>query len=183
MVYDFGSLKKNIAETEEWLKREFASIRTGRATPAILDNIKVESYGSRLPINQVGTVGIEDARTIRVSPWDQSQIKEVEKAITAANLGVSVSVDDKGVRVSFPDLTSERRASLMKLAKAKLEDARITIRGARDEVWNDIQKKQKDGEMSEDDKFRGKEEMQKFIDQGNKNLEELLKKKETEIAE
>lgn len=183
MAYDFTPLKKKITETEDWLKREFTGVRTGRASPAILDNVRVESYGSKLPINQVGTIGIEDARTIRVSPWDTTQIKEVEKAITAANLGVSVSVDERGVRVSFPELTSERRESLIKIAKAKLEDARIALRGARDEVWNDIQRKEKDGEMSEDDKFRGKDDMQKLIDGGNKSLEELLKKKELEIAE
>jgi ribosome recycling factor len=183
MAYDFTPLKKKITETEEWLKREFTGIRTGRAAPAILDNIRVDSYGSKLPLNQVGNISIEDARTIRISPWDSSMIKEVEKAISAANLGISAAVDDKGIRVSFPELTSERRESLMKLAKNKLEEARITLRGLRDEIWNDIQKKEKDGEMSEDDKFRGKEEMQKAIDAGNKNFEALLKKKESEIAE
>jgi ribosome recycling factor len=183
MAYDFSNLKKKIAETEDWLKKEFSGVRTGRATPALLDNIKVDSYGSRLPLNQVGTVGVEDARTLRVSPWDASQVKEVEKAITVANLGVSVAVDDRGIRVSFPELTSERRESLMKLAKTKVEDAKITLRGARDEVWNDIQRKEKEGEMGEDEKFRSKEDMQKLIDAGNKSFEELLKKKEVEISE
>lgn len=183
MAYDFAPLKKKVQETEEWLKREFSGVRTGRATPALLDNIRVEAYGSKMPLNQVGTVSVEDARTIRVSPWDASQAKEIEKAITLANLGVSVGADDKGVRVSFPELTSERRESLMKLAKSKVEDARITLRGIRDEVWNDIQRKEKDGDMSEDEKFRGKEEMQKHIDAGNKTFDELLKKKEVEIFE
>lgn len=183
MAYDFAVLKKKISETEDWLKRELGTVRTGRASPALLDHIRVDSYGSKLPLNQVGSVSVEDARTIRITPWDSSQIKEIEKALNGADLGVSVSVDDRGCRVAFPALTAERRVGLVKIAKAKLEDARIALRGARDDTWNDLQKKEKDGDLSEDDKFRGKEDMQKLIDAGNKSLDELFKKKELEIAE
>ena len=181
MAYDFSPLKQKITDTEAWLRKEFQGIRTGRATPALLDNVQVEAFGSRMPLNQVGSVGVEDPRTLRVSVWNKDQIKSVEKAITDANLGVGVSADEGGVRVTFPELTTERRDMLIKLAKGKLEEARISLRSERDEVWNDIQKKEKDGEISEDDKFRYKEEMQKLVDGGNESLEVLAKKKEEEI--
>ena len=109
-------------------------------------------------------------------------MKAVEKAITIANLGVSAVLDDKGVRVIFPELTSERRETLIKIAKQKLEEARVVIRSDRDKVWTDIQKKEKAGEIPEDDKFRAKKEMEKIVDDVNKKLEETLAKKEKEIA-
>lgn len=181
MAYNFGELKTNVEGVQEWLQKEYLGIRTGRATPALLDGILVESYGSKLPINQVATVGVEDARTLRITPWDASQVKEIEKAIVDANLGISVSTDEAGSRVSFPELTAERREMLVKLLKDKLEDARISMRSERDKVWSDIQKQQNDGEISEDEKFNYKDEMQKIIDDSTKKLEELASKKETEI--
>ncbi len=181
MAYDFSSLKQKITETEGWLKKEFQGIRTGRATPALLDGIQVESYGARVPLNQVGNVGVEDPRTLRISVWNAEQIKDIEKAIADANLGVGVSSDEKGVRVTFPELTTERRDTLIKLAKGKLEEARISLRNERDDVWQDIQKKEKEGELSEDEKFRYKDEMQKLIDEANKSLDILSDKKEDEI--
>lgn len=181
MTYDFSQLKQKIEDTQEWLKKEFQGIRTGRATPALLDNIQIESFGTRVPLIQVGNVGVEDARTLRVNVWNAEQVKDVEKAITDANLGVGVAPDESGVRVTFPELTSERRSMLIKLSKDKLEEARISLRNERDNVWSDIQKQEKDGEMSEDEKFGGKDEMQKLIDGGNKALDVLGKKKEDEI--
>lgn len=181
MAYNFLDLKQNIEGVQDWLQKEYLGIRTGRATPALLDGILVDSYGSKLPINQVATVGVEDARTLRISPWDASQVKAIEKAIVDANLGISVSTDTLGSRVSFPELTAERRGVLIKLLKDKLEDARISLRSERDKVWSDIQKKEKDGEISEDEKFIYKEEMQKIVDEGTKKLEETASKKEVEI--
>jgi len=99
----------------------------------------VLSYGTKLPINQVAGITVEDAKTIRVTPWDKNQIKEIENALNTADLGVSVVVDDQGLRVIFAELTSERRNSLIKVAKSKLEEAKISLRNARDEVWNEIQ--------------------------------------------
>jgi ribosome recycling factor len=136
-----------------------------------------------VPLNQVASITIEDARSIRVSPWDRTVLADVEKAIANAGLGVSTGTDEKGVRVSFPTLTSERREQLLKLVKSKLEEARVMLRKERDHVWADIQKKEKDGDMSEDDKFRAKEDMQKHIDMGNRELEVLAEKKEKELNE
>lgn len=181
MAYNFSSLKQSIKEVEEWLKKEHSGIRTGRATPAILDGVMVESYGSKMPVNQIGNITSEGARSLRITPWEISQAKAIEKAILVSDLGLSVSVDDKGVRVTFPELTTERRNSLIKIVKQKLEDARVSLRGERDKAWEDIQTKEKEGGMGEDEKFRLKNEMQKLIDEGNKNLDEITSRKEKEI--
>jgi ribosome recycling factor len=180
-MYDFKQLKTSIEETQEHYKTELSTIRTGRAAPALLDNIRVESYGTKVPLNQVGSVSAEDARTLRVSPWELDQVNQIEQAIREADLGVTLSSDEKGVRVCFPELTSERREQLIKLTQTKLEEARITLRRHREDVWSDIQKQQKDGELSEDEKFTSKDEMEKIIKEGNENLEELAKKKEVEL--
>ncbi|KKR46335.1 MAG: Ribosome-recycling factor [Parcubacteria group bacterium GW2011_GWA1_40_21] len=181
MLYDFSKLKSKTKEVEEWLKKEYTGIRTGMAAPALLDSVVVESYGSRMGIKEMASVSIEDARSLRVSPWDISQVAAIEKAITLANLGVSIRADEKGLRVLFPELTTERRTALVKVANAKLEEARVSLRSARDEVWSEIQKKERDGEMGEDDKFRLKTEMQKIIDDASKKLEEVVAKKDKEI--
>jgi ribosome recycling factor len=181
MSYDFKKLKENIKNAEDWLRKEYSGLRTGIASPAILDGVLVEVYGSRMPINQVANIGIEDARVIRITPWDKEQSKAIEKAITVANLGVSVGIDDKGVRMFFPELTTDRRQLLIKTAKTKLEDTKIKIRGFRDETLKDIEDKKKKAEIGEDDMFRYKAEMQKIVDDGNAALEVLLVKKEKEI--
>jgi ribosome recycling factor len=181
MAYDFKPFEKRIAEVVAHVQKELAGIRTGRAAPAILDGVQVESYGSRVPISQVAGVAIEDARTLRISPWDSSLGKEIEKAIMSANLGLSVGTDERGVRVSFPELTADRRAQLVKLAKEKVEESRAALRVARDEVWSEIQKREKDGDLTEDDKFRAKDDMQKRVDATNKQFDDLLERKEKEI--
>ncbi len=183
MNYDFTLLKNKLTEIEEWLSREFSAIHTGRAIPALLDGVMVDSYGAKTAINHVAAVTTEDPRTLRVNPWDKSQVKDIEKAINEANLGVSVASDEQGLRVFFPELTTERRQSFVKIAKEKLEDARISLRKEREDVWSDIQKKEKDGELSEDDKFRFKEELQKLIDEANNKLEQMTENKEQEVMD
>jgi len=164
-----------------WLTNEYGGIRTGQATPQLLDSVKVESYGSLMPINQVASIGIEDARTIRVSPWDSSIVKSLETAIRDADLGVSVVADSSGLRIIFPELTGDRRTQLLKLAKSKLEDARVSVRSARDEVMKELEKQQKENEISEDEKFAKKEDTQKKVDTVNRTLDALYEKKELEI--
>ena len=182
MAYDFSALKTNIKETEDWLSRELSGIRTGRATPILLDSVKVTAYGALSPLSQVANIGVEDARTLRIIPWDRSLGKDIEKAITDANLGVGVSTDDQGLRVSFPELTAERRTQLVNLAGEKTETAKVTLRGHRTDAIKEIEKLQKEG-MSEDQAKRDKEELQKLIDAGTEALAAHLKKKETEIAQ
>lgn len=182
MNYDFKIFDGKIAGAREWLAREYAGLRTGRASPAILDGISVSVYGSMAPLKQVANVGIEDARTLRVSAWDASIIKDIERAITAANLGVGTTADSSGLRITFPELTVERREQLVKIAKHKLEEARTAVRVARDETWKDIQEKEREGALTEDDKFQLKEELQKRVDNGNGELEKAFEKKEAEMS-
>jgi ribosome recycling factor len=181
MQYNFTKLKTDLAGIEGWLQKELGSIRTNRANPSILDGVFVESYGAAMALNQVAGITNEDPRTIRITPWDQNLIKSIEKSITVANLGVSVSVDEKGVRVAFPPLTGERRTEIVKTAKEKLEQARIQVRKHRDECVNDIEAKEKLGGMSEDEKFRFKLEAQKMVDDANKKLQTMMESKEKEI--
>ncbi|MCK5589319.1 MAG: ribosome recycling factor [Candidatus Pacebacteria bacterium] len=178
---DFNKFKTNIEEVKERLKKEFSSIRTGAAAVSVLDNIKVEAYGSQMPVNQLASIGIEDAKTLSISPFDNGISKNIEEAITKADLGLSVSVSGTVIRLSFPDLTSERRVMLLKLAKEKLEDARIRLRKHRDEVKAEIEKQERDGEITEDDKFSAKESMEELTKKGNEELDELYKKKEEEV--
>lgn len=181
MLYDFSKLKNKAKEAEEWLKKEYTGVRTGMASPALLDTVVVESYGSRMRIKEMASVSVEDARSLRISPWDMSQTIAIEKAITLANLGVSISVDEKGLRVLFPELTTERRTTLVKITNSKLEESKISLRTARDEVWGEIQKKEREGGMGEDDKFRLKNEMQKIIEDASEKLEVIASKKNKEI--
>jgi len=181
MQYNFTKLKTDLSSTENWLQKELGTIRTNRANPSILDSIRVEAYGSDMAISGVASITNDDPRTIRITPWDQGLVKSIEKSITVANLGVSVSVDDKGIRVSFPELTSDRRKEIVKLAKEKLEQAKIQVRKHRDEINKDIEAKEKEGGMSEDEKFRFKAEGQKLIDESTKKLTDMMDKKEKEI--
>lgn len=181
MAYDFNPFKKQLAATEEWLKKEFQQIRTGQASPAVLDGVKVMVYGAPMALKEVASVMIEGARTIRIQPWDKAQVKEIEKAITIANLGLATAVDSDGVRVSFPELTGERRTQIAKQAKDKLEEAKKEVRQHRDKVVKDLQAKEKEGGYGKDEIFRLKNEAQKHVDDSNKRLEDLYAKKEKEI--
>jgi ribosome recycling factor len=181
MPYDFSKFKKGVQGAEEWIKKEFAGIRTGQATPTLLDGVKVESYGAQVPLSQIGSIVTEGARTLRITPWDMATAKDAEKAITMANLGVSVAIDDKGLRVNFPDLTEERRKEIVKLAKERLEEGKKRVRVARDEVMKDLQTKEKNKEMGQDESRRLQKEVQKMVDDGNKKLDEVYAKKEKEI--
>ena len=181
MAYNFSDVKKKTVEIQEWLSKELSAVHTGRASVALLDTVRVSAYGSFMPIAQIANMSTEDARTIRISPWDSSVLGAIDKALREANLGVSVATDEKGLRVSFPDLTTETREKYVKLVGKKMEEARISIRGVRDEVWNDIQTKEKGGAIGEDEKFRAKEEMEKIIKEANEKLEEIARQKEENI--
>lgn len=181
MQYNFSNTKAEMKKTEERLSKEYSGIHTGRATPSVLDGITVESYGAYQPIKNVASISIEDPKTLRIAPWDKTQIKGIEKAIVASNLGLSAATDDAGIRVIFPQLTEESRQALVKVLKQKLEDARIAVRRDREKAWDDIQAQEKDGKMNEDEKFRGKDELQKIVDEVNKNLEAVFERKEKEV--
>lgn len=177
MAYDVNQFKKVGTEKQSWLQNELQGLRTGRATPTLLDSITVDVYGSRMKLSQVAAITVEDARTLYVNPWDKGQVKDIEKAITVADLGISAGSDEKGVRVSFPELTAERRTQLMKLVRGKLEEARVQLKTARAKAISDIEK----GDASEDEQKRLKNEVQKIVDDTNKLLEDLAVKKEKEL--
>lgn len=181
MAYNYTPFKDKAKQIEDWLKKEYSSLRTGQATPAVLDNVQVESYGARVPLNQVANVSIEDSKTLRIAPWDPSSIKDIERAIQVSDLGLSVRVDETGLRASFPALTGERRLGLVKIAKEKLEEAKISVRKERERVLKDFDAQEDAGKMTEDDVKRGKTELQKHVDEINKKLEELKDRKEKEI--
>lgn len=176
-------LQKKLDAAGEWLRGEYVAVRTGQANPSLLDSVKVDSYGAKVAINQVGSVGIEDARTLRISPWDSDSIAAIERAILDADLGVGVVTDSQGLRVTFPELTGERRAQLLKLAKQKLEEARVRVRSARDERMKTIEARNKAKEIGDDEARREKEQVQKQIDEANKKLEALYDRKEQEIEQ
>jgi len=154
-------------------------VRTGRATVTLLDSVFVEVYGSKMPLNQVATISQEDPKTLKIIPFDMNQSAEIEKGINNADLGVSVSNSSTGIRVIFPELTSERREVLIRQANKKLEEARISIRSKRDEVKKDIQR----GELGEDDERRYEEQMQEKVDATNEKIEEMFNNKKAEISE
>jgi len=174
-MYNTTNFKTQLKKVEEWLSKEYGQVHTGRATPMVLDSVMVESYGSKMPIKNVASVSVEDPKTLRVIPWDKGQIKEIEKAVNASNLGLSVASDSDGVRVIFPMLTTENKERLVKVLKEKLEDARISVRKERQDEMDKL------SDLSEDEKKRGKDEIQKCVDESNKNLESIFTKKETEV--
>ena len=181
MQYNFSNFKIALKKVEEFLGKEYSQLNIGRASPMALDSIKMESYGSYVPLKNVASVSIEDPKTLRIAPWDKSQIKSIEKAIAEANLGLSVATDDLGIRVIFPQLTTETRKTLVKVLKEKLEEQRITARREREIVLEDIEAKKQEVKMTEDEMFRAKEELQKIINEVNNNLEAIFKKKEKEV--
>ena len=181
MQYNFSNFKTELKKVEDFLSREYSQLNIGRASPMVLDGVVVESYGSRVPLKNIASVSIEDPKTLRVVPWDKNQIKDIEKAITSANLELSVATDDLGIRVIFPQLTTETRQTLVKVLKEKLEEQRITVRRERERIWKDVEVKEKEGKLTKDEKFRAKEELQKIIDEANGNLEASFEKKQKEV--
>lgn len=174
-MYDFTQTKEDLEKSVNWLRTEYSNIHTGQASSAILDSIKIESYGSMQPIKNVAGISVEDPRTLRVAPWDKNHVTVIDKAITAADLGLSVSADSAGLRVHFPQLTEETRSKIVKVLKGKLEEARVTVRKEREAVIKEIES----SELSQDEQRDSKENLQKMIDDTNKKLEEVFKIKET----
>ncbi len=174
-----NSMKESVAH----FKNEIAKIRTGRASIAIFDGVRVDYYGVPTPIKQVATLTVVDANLIQIQPWDKSLIKSIEKAIIESDLGLNPSNDGKVIRVPIPPLTEERRKKFVKLVHELAEKARNAIRHFRREAIEKLKKKEKNKEISEDDLFRGKDEIQKIHDKYIAQINELLEKKEKELQE
>lgn len=167
----------------EAVRREFASVRTGKASPALLDTVRVEAYGSRMPLNQVGTVSAPEARMLTVQPYDKSLLKDIERAIRESDLGFNPSNDGNIIRIPIPPLTEERRKEYVRLLHKLAEEGRVAVRQARKDANDDIKQRQKEGELSEDEAHREQEKVQKLTDDYVHKVDETLKKKEAEVME
>ena len=182
-----GDLKKKTAEKMDAainaLKKEFATIRTGRASLSLLDGIKVDCYGSITPLNQVASLAVPESRLITIQPWDPKVIENIEKAIQSSGIGLTPANDGKIIRLPVPPLTEERRKELVKLAKKMAEDSRVAIRNIRRDINDEVKKIEKEKKISEDESRKTHEDIQKTTDQYIKKIDEILKQKEQEIME
>lgn len=178
---DLSQHKKEFEKVMEHFKREAGSIRTGRATSSLVDEITVEHYGGKYQIKELATVSIPESKTILIQPWDRSAVEAIIKAIKASNLGLNPVSDGQGVRLVMPALTEERRKEFIKLLGQKAEEAHIAVRRIRGEIWDKVQEKEKSREISENEKFKAKDDLQKLVDEYNRKIEEIQKKKEEEL--
>lgn len=165
----------------DFYKNDIASIRTGRATPALVEEIVVDMYGQKMHIKELASMSVPEPRTLVIQPWDKTAVEPISGAIRKSEIGLNPVVEGQIIRLNIPSLTEERRKEFIKLLKQKTEDARVKIRRAREEIWDKVQTMEKNHEIREDDKFKAKEELQKMIDDYNKKIEELEKKKEIEL--
>jgi ribosome recycling factor len=179
----FKDCEQKMNNAVDALKREFAKLRVGKATPALLDGIKVEAYGSLTPLNQVGSVGAPEPRLLVVQPWDKSLVGAIEKAIRASDLGLNPGSDGQIIRVPIPALTEERRKELVKVAKGYAEEGRVAVRNARREANDSLKKEKKSGALTEDEEKKGHSKVQEMTDQFIKEVDEVLSGKESEILE
>ena len=176
-----SKIKPGLEKFLAHFKEELSAFRTGRASPALIETVEVECYGGRTPLRQLAVITVTEARSLLVQPWDKNSLKDIEKAISISRSGLSVITTSDVVRVNIPPLTEESRKELVRNLHQKMEEARLNIRSLREQAWKEIQEAERLGQIREDDKFRGKEELQKLIDESNKKLEDLSEAKEKEI--
>ena len=172
-----------MSKSTDSLKDEMAKVRTGRAHPSLLDHIMVESYGAMMPLSQVANVGIEDSRTLTITPWERTMVQVIEKAIMTSDLGLNPNSAGTVIRVPMPALTEERRKDLVKVVRGEAENSRIAIRNIRRDANGNLKTLQKDKDISEDDERRGQDEVQKLTDQYIKSIDGILSKKEQDLME
>ncbi|MFZ5982537.1 MAG: ribosome recycling factor [Patescibacteria group bacterium] len=175
------SKKEDFEKAVEYFKNDLGQLRTGRAQTALVENLLVDYYGSKSPMKQVASITIPEPRTIMISPWDKGSLVGIETAIRESQLNLNPMNDGQVVRINIPALTEERRKEMVKILNQKSEEARVAIRRIREEIWEGIQEAEKSGKIGEDDKFSGKDALQKVVDEYNDRIEEIRKKKEEEI--
>ncbi|KAF1084555.1 Ribosome-recycling factor [Sporotomaculum syntrophicum] len=173
--------EKSMQKTVEVVDKEFASLRAGRATPALLDKIMVQYYGAPTPINQMANINVPEARLLVIQPWDKNTLPDIEKAILKSDLGITPASDGNVIRLAVPQLTKERRTELVKVIKKKAEEGRVAIRNLRREANDGLKNQQKNGDISEDDLRRLQDEVQKLTDKYIKEIDALFVAKEKEI--
>jgi ribosome recycling factor len=180
-TFKMSDLRKRMDGAAEVLRKEFAGLRTGRASASLLEPIMVQAYGSEMPINQVGTVNVPEPRMLTVQVWDRNLVKAVEKAIRTADLGLNPAVDGTLVRIPVPELTEERRTELTKVAARYAEQARVAVRNVRRDGMEQLKKMEKDSEISSDEQHKQAEQVQQLTDQEIKRINDMLAAKEAEI--
>ena len=176
-----AELKQKLEKIIEGLKSDTASLRTGRATPALVEDLEVEYYGSKTPLKAVASISSPEPRSLVIQSWDKNAVQAIEKAIQSSSLGLNPVTDREAIRLSIPPLTEERRRELAKMLGKHLEQARIRVRQERESALKEVDRKEKAKEISEDEKFRQKNEIQKTVDEVNKKIEEIGGAKEREI--
>lgn len=177
----FAKAKEKMEKCLTALERDYSAVRAGRANPAILDKVMVDYYGVPTPINQMAAVSVPEARLLVVQPWDASTLKEIEKAINTADIGINPQNDGKVIRLTFPQLTEEHRKTLQKDISKRGEEAKVAVRNVRRDSMDDIKKLKKDNEITEDDQKTGEKKLQDITDDYIKQVEAITKKKEEEI--
>ena len=178
---ELNEIEEKMEKSIEVYQNKLMEIRAGRANPAILNRITVEYYGVQTPINQVAGISVPEARTIMIQPWDQNVLKSIEKSILASDIGINPNNDGKVIRLNFPELTEERRKELVKEIKKIAEDAKVSIRSIRKDGMDDVKEKQKNSEITEDDKEKLENQIQKLTDKYVETIDEILDKKEKDI--
>jgi ribosome recycling factor len=179
----YQETKESMQKSIDALKNEFKKVRTGRASLSILDDIRVDYYGTLTPLNQMASLSTPESRLITIQPWDVSVIKDVEKAILKSDLGLMPSNDGKMVRISIPPLTEERRKQLVKVIYKKSEEYKVSVRNVRRDANDLLKSLKKDGGISEDDAFKAQDQVQKITDEHIKLIDDVCKDKEKEILE
>lgn len=177
----FAKTKEKMENCLKFLERDFAAIRAGRANPAVLDKVMVDYYGVPTPVNQMAAVSVPEARLLVVQPWDASTLRDIEKAINVADIGINPQNDGKVIRLTFPQLTEEHRKNLQKDISKRGEDAKVAIRNVRRDSMDDIKKLKKDNEITEDDQKTAEKKLQDITDDFIKQVESITKKKEEEV--
>lgn len=180
---DLEDIKRRMDGALDALKREFAGLRTGRASAGLLDPIKVEAYGQTMPLNQVGTVGVPEPRLLTVQVWDKSMVGKVERAIRDSDLGLNPSSDGTMVRVPIPELSEDRRRELSKIAGRYAEQAKVAVRNVRRDGMDLLKRREKDGEISQDEQKKTSDQIQKLTDEHIKLIDEAADAKEKEIMQ
>jgi ribosome recycling factor len=183
MMPTYAEAQSQMEKSIDALRREFNSVRTGKASPALLDTVRVDAYGSKMPLNQVASVSSPEPRMLIVQPWDKGLMNEIDKAIRNSELGLNPANDGNVIRVPIPALNEERRREMVKLLHRIGEDARIAVRHARQEANKEIKRLQSDHEISEDDARREMDRIQKLTDEHIAKIDVLLKSKEEEVME
>lgn len=174
-------IKPELDKVIDFLDRELAKIRTSGASISLIEDVMVDCFGQKMPLKQLAAISLPGPRQILIQPWDDSYIESIQKALEKASLGVSPIVDKNLIRLSLPPLSEEYRQNLVKILSEKKENARKTIRHWREEAWKEIQERFKAGEISEDNKYKGKDKLQELIDEYNEKVEEKVEKKNKEI--